>query len=626
MCGIAGFFNKSENWKENIIRMNNRMIHRGPDSQEYWANNDCSVVLGHVRLSILDLSQAGSQPMVSHNGRYVMVLNGEIYNYKILEKKLLNEKIVRSFRGHSDTEVLLEYIAAYGFEQALKDSVGMFACGVYDQKERTLKLGRDRIGEKPLYYGFINKAFVFASEIGAIREFAQGNLEINRDALTLYFRHAYIPAPYTVYQGVYKLEAGCILDFSNACTVPRIYKYWDLLQVASEGLASRFSGSENDAVDELELLLKRAIKSQMVADVPVGAFLSGGIDSSTVVAIMQSLSDKQIKTFSIGFCEDKYNEAPYAKNTAEYLGTEHTELYISSKDMINVIPKIPYIYGEPFADSSQIPTYFVSKLAREKVTVSLSGDGGDELFCGYETYASIQNIWNKIKYIPMPVRKFARNGLQISRLSETERFRFVSAYMDAKGVEDIYVRSMIENSKTDKLVLGGYVPDYRYTSYPFDYLHKEGVENLMLMDVLVYHPDDILVKVDRSAMAVSLESRVPFLDKDIIKFAFSLPHQYKADRTIGKKVLRNVLYRYVPKQMMDRPKKGFAIPVCQWIRDGELKGWAEDLLSSGRIKRQGFLNPAMVSKMWDMFKENGINGTIIWNILMFQDWLESEKN
>ncbi len=621
MCGIAGFFNRPKNWKENIIRMNRRMIHRGPDAQEYWSEGDCNVVLGHVRLSILDLSEAGSQPMVSHDGRYVMVLNGEIYNHKDLCKKLISEGKVRSFRGHSDTEVLLEYASAYGFETALTASIGMFAVGVYDRQEKKFFLGRDRIGEKPLYYGFSGNSFVFASEIGCIYEFAGRQLEIDRDALALYFRHGYIPAPYTIYKGIRKMEAGSIIEIATPYTEIKAYKYWDIMEVAKYGLSHRFRGSEEEASDELERLLKQSVGRQMAADVPVGAFLSGGIDSSAVAAVMQSLSDGKVKTFSIGFEENEYNEACFAKNTAEYLGTDHTELYVTSKDVTDLIPRMPYIYGEPFADSSQLPTYLVSKLARNKVTVSLSGDAGDELFCGYNSYLAFRKIWDCIKYIPMPFRKMGSTVLNNSLTKKIPKLKLIGKYLDAEGVEDIYVRQTNAYFVSQRLVLGGNVPGYKFAEYPLGYLKGEDIENVMLMDMLVYHPDDILVKVDRSAMAVSLESRIPFLDKDIVEFAFSLPHEYKADRKTGKKVLRNVLYRYVPKVMMDRPKKGFGIPVDQWIRNGQLTEWAENLLDDSCIRRQGILDPETVRTMWGNFKRGEENGARIWWLLMFQEWM-----
>lgn len=622
MCGIAGFFNRPENWKEGIMRMNSRMVHRGPDAQEYWPSDDRNVVLGHARLSILDLSGAGRQPMTSHDGRFVMVLNGEIYNYTDLKKKLLDEGKVLGFHGHSDTEALLEYVAAYGFEAALKASIGMFAVGVYDRREKVFFLGRDRIGEKPLYYGFLGRSFVFASEIGCIHELI-GEMEIDRDALCLFFLHGYIPAPYTIYKGVCKLEAGGILEMKEPYMEFRTHKYWDIMEAAQHGLSHRFQGTRGDAADELERLLRQAIRRQMVADVPVGAFLSGGIDSTTVVAIMQSMSGQKVKTFSIGFEEGSHNEAVFAKDTAEYLGTDHEERYVTPKDAMDVIRKIPYIYGEPFADSSQVPTYLVSKLAQEKVTVSLSGDAGDELFCGYNSYFSVQGVWGCIKYVPMPLRKAggqALNGIPW----KGKGLERIAALVDSECAEDVYAR-ISGGFNPEKLVLGGVVPKYKHSTYPFGFLKGEGIENVMLMDLLMYHPDDILVKVDRSAMAVSLESRVPFLDRDIVEFAFSLPHEFKADRKVGKKVLRDVLYRYVPEKMMDRSKKGFSIPVGQWIRGGQLMEWAEDLLDAEKIRRQGMIDHQMARRMWERFKKDGVGETRIWHLLMFQEWMEDRR-
>ncbi len=622
MCGIAGFLNRPLRWKEDIIRMNRRMAHRGPDAQGYWSDEEHTAVLGHVRLSILDLSDAGSQPMISQNGQYVMVMNGEIYNYRSLRKRLLVEKKVREFRGHSDTEVLLAYMEAYGFEEALKDSIGMFAVGVYDRQNRILRLGRDRIGEKPLYYGFAGKSFVFASEIGCIYELAGKDLEIFRDVLNLYFLHGYIPAPYTIYRGIYKLDAGSIIEIPAPFTEFRIHKYWDIMKAAENGISHRFQGTEDDAADELERILKQAVKRQMAADVPVGAFLSGGIDSTAVVAVMQSLSMDKVKTFSIGFEESSYNEAEEAKRTAEYLGTDHTSLYVTPRDITEVIPKLPYIYGEPFADSSQIPSYLVSRLAREKVSVSLSGDAGDELFCGYGSYTFVQNSWNKIKHIPFPLRKIACCVLNESWLAHNKYLSIVSHLLDVKCPEELYLRIFDARIDLSGFVLDSHIPVYKYLEYPYGFLGKGGIENVMLMDMLVYHPDDILVKVDRSAMAVSLETRIPLLDKDIVEFALSLPHKYKQDGTVGKKVLRNVLYRYVPKEMMERPKKGFSIPVEQWIRNGQLLEWAEDMLETGRIRRQGILNPDMTENIWNEFKKSGKNGRNVWYILMFQEWMQ----
>lgn len=625
MCGIAGVCNRFLSWKDDLTSMNHRMIHRGPDAQGIWVNDDHSVALGHVRLSILDLSETGSQPMVSRDGRYVIVLNGEIYNHISMRQRLLKEGKVSAFRGHSDTEVLLEYISSYGIETALKTSTGMFAVGLYDRKYRKLYLCRDRIGEKPLYYGFINKSFVFASDIGCIWKIGKRELEIDQDALALYFRHGYIPAPYTIYRGIRKVEAGGIVEIEAPYMEYTQYKYWDIMQVAKLGQENPFKGNEVEAADQLECLLKESIRNQMAADVPVGAFLSGGIDSSVVVAIMQALSSNKIKTFSIGFEENNYNEANDAKNTADYLGTDHTELYIRSKDVIEVIPELPYIYSEPFADSSQLPTYLVSKLAKEQVTVSLSGDGGDELFCGYNSYRFVSKMWDRIKKVPYPIRKSIVSVLNQFNINENYYINVVKKFLAVKNPEEIYVVSSDIKSIAEQLIPGAEAPTYKYSEFPNGYLNGQLEENIMLMDMLMYLPDDILVKVDRSAMAVSLESRIPLLDKNIVEFAWTLPHGYKADGSTTKKILRNVLYRYVPREMMERPKKGFAVPVSDWIRDGLLTEWAEDMLSVGRISREGILDTGIVRKMWKELKKDGKNFTRIWYVLMFEMWMEDVK-
>lgn len=622
VCGISGLFNRGKSWREDISRMNTRMIHRGPDAQNFWTDETHNIVLGHVRLSIVDLSDMGSQPMVSHDGRYVMVLNGEIYNYEDMRKKLNAEGKEIEFRGHSDTEVLLEYVAVHGFREALKESIGMFAVGVYDRRLKKLYLGRDRIGEKPLYCGFVDNEFVFSSDLGSISDIAKRKLQIDYNVLSLYFKFGYIPAPYTIYKGIEKVEAGSIVEMSYPFREKKTYKYWNIMDVAKYGEQNLFVGSEKEAADKLEELLKQAIRRQMVADVPVGAFLSGGIDSSTVVAIMQSLSQDKIKTFSIGFENHNYNEATFAKESAEFIGTEHTQLYVTSKDVVELIPKMPHIYSEPFADSSQLPTYLVSRLAKEKVTVSLSGDGGDELFCGYNSYNTVVKIWEKIGWIPFPVRNIGKKIIKNIRMPEDSRILRMGDCIGARDMSELY-DMFYSYDFLDKLVLDGKHLSYKHTEYPTKFLQKSDVENVMLMDLLMYHPDDILVKVDRSGMAVSLESRIPMLDRDIVEFAFTLPHRYKVDQHIQKKVLRNVLYRYMPKIMVDRPKKGFAIPVMEWIRNGELIEWAEDMLADDRIKKQNILNPGVVKMLWENFKKTGKRGFHVWSLLMFEEWMET---
>lgn len=624
MCGIAGFCSNPVNWRENIEKMNRRMYHRGPDAGDLWASSDANVVLGHRRLSIVDLSETGAQPMHSASGRYVCVFNGEIYNYRRLRDKLLREKKVTAFRGTSDTEVLVEAIEAYGVAETIRHCKGMFAIALFDQQTGKLTLIRDRIGEKPLYYGFVNGHFVFASDIGCISVLDGFNNPIDTKVLQLYFIHGYIPAPYSIYKDIYKLDAGCMLEIDVPYKEPKISTYWSVREAAGYGQAHPFQGSRQEAADELERLLKASIKEQMVADVPVGAFLSAGIDSSTIVALMQAQSERKVRSFTIGMEDPAYNEAACAKEIAQHLGTEHTELYITADDAKEVIPKLSWIFGEPFADSSQIPTYLVSKMTREHVTVSLSGDGGDELFCGYTSYSSIDRIWGKMKSCPYGIRKFASSFLVGNPLIRNHQILQTKAYLlGAKSPEHLYELSNAQEASNLQIALERETYPYKHNSYPYGVL-RDPQNSIMLMDMEVYHPDDILVKVDRAAMAVSLETRVPMLDKDVVEFAWTIPMEYKKQGTEGKLVLRDVLYRYVPKEMMDRPKKGFSIPITQWLREPGLREWAESLLDHTLIRQQGILNADLVWRIWRDFIENGNWRIQIWYILMFQSWMQNE--
>ena len=623
MCGIAGFCNFHGSVKmqeENLEKMKQRMLHRGPDAGGSYISEDGKVALGHRRLSIVDLSEAGLQPMKSHSGRYVMVYNGEIYNYKKLSQKLLNEKKVDRFRGTSDSEVILEAFEAYGVEETIAQCKGMFAIALYDTKEQKLYLLRDRIGEKPLYYGFMGDTFVFASDVACIAALDGFQNPIHKDVLGIYFIHGYIPAPYSIYENIYKLEPGCILEIKSPFNKYDISTYWSIKEVAQHGQEHLFKGTYEEAVDELERLLKASIQDQMMADVPVGAFLSAGIDSSTVVALMQSLYPDKVKTFTIGMEDEKYNEAVYAKEIAAHLGTEHTELYITEEDARGVIPKIPFIFGEPFADSSQIPTYLVSRMTREYVTVSLSGDGGDELFCGYNSYASVDRIWGKMKSVPYGIRKMASELVLHSPLSNKEIYRVKGTLLGARGASDLYRLSMERAPLIKDITLSKKEIPYKYTEYDPGFL-KETNHNIMLMDMLMYHPDDILVKVDRTAMAVSLETRVPMLDKDVVEFAWTLPVEFERQNGVGKRILRDVLYRYVPKEMMERPKKGFSIPIQKWLKEKELREWAENLIDRKTLCQQGILNPDVVWKMWTDFIEKDEWRIQIWYVLIFQEWM-----
>ncbi|MBD5546112.1 MAG: asparagine synthase (glutamine-hydrolyzing) [Lachnospiraceae bacterium] len=625
MCGIAGFCNLKGDRERTIEKMKEKMFHRGPDAGGNYFSEDGQVTFGHRRLSIIDLSENGSQPMISHSGRYVITYNGEIYNYKKIAQRLLDEKKVDAFRGTSDTEVLLEAFEAYGVKEGISLCKGMFAIALYDREEQVLYLLRDRIGEKPLYYGQVGECFAFASDIGALTVLEGFKNPINTSVLDLYFVHGYIPAPYSIYEGIYKLEAGTTLKIKlpfNNLKDAEIQPYWSIKETARKGQQNLFKGSVVEAADELERLLKESISEQMIADVPVGAFLSAGIDSSTVVALMQSLHKGKVKSFTIGMEEKDYNEAVYAKEIAKHLGTDHTELYITEEDAKAVIPKLADMFGEPFADSSQIPTYLVSKMTREHVTVSLSGDGGDELFCGYTSYASVERIWNKMKHVPYFIRKPCSELVIHSPLARKPIYRIKGKLLGAKGPSDLYISSYETDPLSRQISLDSRGCTYKYSEYDPKFL-KETNHNIMLMDMLMYHPDDILVKVDRAAMAVSLETRVPMLDKDVVEFAWTLPIDYEREGKIGKKVLRDVLYRYVPKEMMERPKKGFSIPIEKWLRQKELRGWAESLIDRKTLEQQGILNPDVVWKIWKDFIDNGEWRIQIWYILMFQEWMHS---
>lgn len=625
MCGIAGFCNKTQNWKENIERMNQRMYHRGPDAGGIWSNDDATVVFGHRRLSIVDLSENGAQPMQSASGRYVCAFNGEIYNYKKLRDKLLQEKKVTAFRSTSDTEVLLEAFEAYGVKETIAQCKGMFAIALYDKQTGKITLIRDRIGEKPLYYGFVNGSFVFASDLGSIAALQDFHNEIDTKVLQIYFIHGYIPAPYSIYQGIYKLDAGCMLEIECPYKEPKVSQYWSVREVAKYGEEHPFKGSREEAADELERLLKDSIKDQMVADVPVGAFLSAGIDSSTIVALMQAQSERKVRSFTIGMEDPKYNEAVYAKEIAQHLGTDHTELYITEKDAKEVIPNLAYMFAEPFADSSQIPTYLVSKMTREHVTVSLSGDAGDELFCGYGTYSSIDRIWGKMQKIPYGVRKLCSELLIKAPVGKNNQILQTKLHLlGARGPEHLYELSNQQEALSSNIALEQEVYGYKHNQHESGFLNNPQ-SCIMLMDMEMYHPDDILVKVDRTAMAVSLETRVPMLDKDVVEFAWTIPMEYKKQGEEGKLVLKDVLYRYVPKEMMDRPKKGFSIPIMKWLKEPQLREWAESLIDRKLLVQQGILNPELVWSIWNDFIERDIWRIQIWYILMFQEWMCSRR-
>lgn len=619
MCGIAGFCNLEHNQERNIEKMNQRMYMRGPDAGGFWISEDRCVTFGHRRLSVIDLSKTGAQPMKSAKGNFVCVFNGEVYNHLSIRKKLIAEGKVKSFRGTSDTETLLEAFESYGIEKTIAMCKGMFAIAVYE-KGGKISLIRDRVGEKPLYYGFVNDVFVFASDIGSISEIDGFNNKIDRKVLPIYFRHGYIPTPYSIYENIYKLEPGCILEVKPPYKDIQNTRYWSMDKAAEEGQNNMFKGSEAEAEEELERLLRLSIREQMIADVPVGAFLSAGIDSSTVVSLMQSENRGRVKTFTIGMDEKDYDEAVYARNIAKHLGTDHTEIYISEKEAKNVIPKLNNIFSEPFADSSQIPTYLVSSIARQHVTVALSGDGGDELFGGYNSYLSAKKNWNKIRKYPYFVRKIGSSLLKRMYTEENKRMQSRAVLLEAKSALDFYKLSSNTDKLSGQIVRNNSVHLYQYDKEEYNSI-DEDISRLMLLDMNMYHLDDILVKVDRTAMSVSLETRVPMLDKDVVEFAWSVPMEYKIQNNIGKSILRNVLYKYVPKEMFDRPKHGFSIPLTKWLRDKRLREWAECLIDRELIRKQGYLNEDVIWKIWEDFIDKGIWRVQIWYILMFQNWL-----
>jgi asparagine synthase (glutamine-hydrolysing) len=648
MCGIAGYWHRSPQFSQAqshgiVTAMTDALVQRGPDSSGIWIDPDAGIALGHRRLAILDLSPEGAQPMRSPQGRYAIVFNGEIYNFGVLRSEL--SQLGHQFRGHSDTEVMLAAITEWGVAAAVGRFIGMFAFALWDIQERVLHLCRDRLGEKPLYYGWIGETLLFGSELKALIAHPQWQGEIDRNALALFVRNGYIPAPHSIYQGIGKLPPGTIVSFpaSQPQTATPV-AYWDLETAVADGASEPFQGSDAEGIAQLDRLLRETIHEQMVADVPLGAFLSGGIDSSTVVALMQTQSTRPIKTFSIGFAEQKYNEAEYAKAVAAHLGTEHTELYVTSKDALDVIPLLPTLYDEPFADSSQIPTYLLSKLTRQHVTVSLSGDAGDELFGGYSRYFTGQAIWQKIGWIPAGMRQFYANLLlsvspdrweaivgQISRVAprlrqpqQGDRMHLLGNFLKSKQPLDLYAQMMSNWTEPERIVLNSTEPDTVFNNPP-DWLERlDFTSQMMYVDAMTYLPDDVLVKVDRAAMGVSLESRVPFLDRRVVEFAWKLPLGMKIRDGQGKWLLRQVLYQYVPRELIDRPKMGFGVPIDLWLRD-ELRDWAEALLDEDRLNREGFFNVTAVRQQWQEHLSGKFDRCYsLWHILMFQTWMEGQ--
>jgi len=647
MCGFVGVMSKNKAMLDfNLITsMTNAIAHRGPDDSGFWNDQPAGIALGHRRLSIVDLSPAGHQPMHSPSKRYVLVFNGEIYNHQEIRTRLCEH----SWIGTSDTETLLMAIERWGIHKTIELCVGMFAFAIWDNHMRELILGRDRMGEKPIYYGWQgnskNSSFLFGSELKALKNHPSFLPKINRQALSLFMEYSYVPTPHSIYQDIFKLKPGHLLTVSLDKHKPTIEPYWSFIDMVKSSNTSKLYEPEKDVVDKLESLLKSVIKQQMVADVPVGAFLSGGVDSSTIAAIMQSQSNIPINTFTIGFKEEIYNEAIYAKAIANHLKTNHTELYVTPQQALDVIPGLPGLYCEPFADSSQIPTFLVSKLAREKVTVAVTGDGGDELFSGYNRYTLTKELWCKIFHLPVWARSFIASSmtslspnswniiansvpslvpksLRLNNLGE--KIHKAAKVITTKQFDDFYL-GLVTHCKPEEIVIGSHEqkPLLNYKQSGFTLF--DDVEKMMIIDAMTYLPDDILVKVDRASMAVSLESRIPFLDHRVVDFAWRIPQSMKINKGSSKWILREILYKHVPKHLINRPKMGFAVPIDTWLR-GPLRDWAENLLDENRLKQEGFFHPEPIRNKWLEHLSGKKNWQhFLWNVLMFQSWLNTQQ-
>jgi asparagine synthase (glutamine-hydrolysing) len=651
MCGIVGYLTKPDDINHEVCNsMNNTMSHRGPDNQGIWLDESAGIALGHRRLSILDLSSSGNQPMVSKSGRYVITYNGELYNYNNIYEELKN--IGLNINSNSDTRVLIEAINIWGIESTLNKVVGMFAFALWDKKQRILTLARDRMGEKPLYYGWQGNSFLFGSELKSFKAHPHFGNKINRQSIQLFLKNNCIPAPFTIYSDIKKLLPGHFLQVqyskNSKAKDYTLTSYWSIYQKLYEGIDSPYTGNTHSAIDKLEDLLIQSIKQQMISDVPLGAFLSGGIDSTLIVSMMQSLSNKPINTYTIGFNDDVYNEAKQAKIIADHIGTDHTELYITEREALDVIPRLSFIYDEPFSDSSQIPTYLVSLLAKKSVSVSLSGDSGDELFGGYSRYTLANKIWSIIKFFPPIISNavvlllssfepktydryynyFSRLGILGNNINyKGDKVHKLSSIINSRSKHEFYDKFMSNWKLSENIVKGldnsnsGII--YNRNSELIDI--SDFKTYMMSKDLTSYLPDDILVKVDRAAMNVSLETRIPMLDYRIVEFSTKLPMNMKIRNGISKWILRQVLYKYVPKALVEKPKKGFSVPVGLWLR-GPLKEWAENLINKTRLENEGYLNTELITKKWEEHQSGERNWhQPLWDILMFQSWLEKNQ-
>lgn len=644
MCGLTGLFDRNKQTPYDAlatsVRAMSRVIdHRGPDDEGDWIDAESGIAFAHRRLAIIDCNPSGHQPMVSNSGRFVIAYNGEIYNFREIREALSKEG--HAVQGGSDTAVLLEACATWGVEKTLTKCIGMFAFSLWDRDRRELVLARDRLGIKPMYWARFKEVFAFGSTLSTIRAFAGWDEKIDRRALVNFTRHAYIPAPHTIFEDVFKLEPGHILTIPKTGE-PTLTKYWDVRKFSALGSQHPFPGSFHEAQDKLEDLLMDAVGQRLVADVPLGAFLSGGVDSSTVVALMQAQSTKPVRSFSIGFHEKQYDEAAHAKAVAVHLGTDHTELYVTPDQALDLIPNLPTWYDEPFADSSQLPTLLLSQMTRQHVTVSLSGDGGDELFAGYNRYFWATRMWDYAKRLPPPLRKGLALCLKsippslwntLSSIDPTgkapkhlaNKAIKVAELFGASSIDDVYRRLISQWPDPAGLVIGATEHLGMVWDESLSQDRPDAMGRMQLMDMGTYLPDDILTKVDRASMAFSLEARVPLLDHRVVEFAWSLPRDYLVRGGQSKSILREVLYKHVPRTLIERPKMGFGVPIDIWLR-GPLRPWAEELLDETRLRNEGYFNPTPIRKAWLDHLSGARNMQYsLWTILMFQSWMDSRR-
>lgn len=652
MCGIAGFWNPegAPREPESVLRaMTDSLRHRGPDDAGYHWDPAVGLAMGHRRLSIVDLAPTGHQPMKSRSGRFVIVFNGEIYNHAALRSELAQSGA--EFRGRSDTEVMLEGIEQWGLARALAKFVGMFAFALWDSEQRELTLARDRFGKKPLYVLVTGGGVAWASELRAFRALPSFDGSISRPALAAYLSFGYVPGATSIHVGVGRIEPGCIATFrseGNSRLSRRDVRYWSARDIRESGRAHPLQGTDADVVSSLEALLRDAVALRMIADVPLGAFLSGGIDSSLTVALMQVQTGQPVKTFTIGFGEAEYDESAHAAAVARHLGTEHTSVVLSPDEARSRVPRLAISFDEPFGDASQLPTLLVSEIARRDVTVVLSGDGGDEVFCGYNRYVAGQALWRRLTRLPPAVRSSLAAALRAVSPSRWdslgasvrpflsprmrvqapgERIHKLARVLGVHGPSDFYRLLVTQDTDVSRLVPGSSAP--LDSGFPFVY-HGDSVaaviEEMMLADTLTYLPGDILVKVDRATMAVSLEARAPLLDHRVYEFAARMPLRFKLREGVGKWALRQILYRHVPRALVERPKAGFAIPLAKWLR-GPLLQWADALLAPARLRREGYLDAVLVRSLWDRFVAGDVHESqLVWHLLMFQAWLDEQRN